>query len=429
MSQPALAVEPAQPRFRILVVDDDPSNLMAMRALLAPLGHEIVTVESGPAALKALLAGDYALILLDIHMPGMDGLETATLIRSRERSRSVPIVFLTGSLQSDDVMFRGYEVGAVDYLYKPIVPQVLLAKARAFIELAQSRMELERRAVELEKVNAELVRARERAERASQVKSAFLANMSHELRTPLNAIMGFTQLLEAGHAGPVSDEQRGLLGEVLTSSRHLVQLINDILDLAKVESGTFSLHPEPTDVGEVAREVCDAMRPLAEGKGIRLAVRVASLPLVLLDPERLRQVLLNYASNAVKFTQSGGRIEIRAAPAGTDRLRLEVRDTGIGIAAEDIPQLFNEFVQLDASATRSHKGTGLGLALTKRLVETQGGSVGVTSRLGKGSVFYALLPRVGPADEPPSDTPARKGRDSPGRQDRRAREGAGDGGG
>lgn len=421
MIQPARAVEPARQRFRILAVDDDPSSLMAMRALLAPLGHEIVTVESGPAALKALLAGDYALILLDIHMPGMDGLETAALIRSRDRSRSVPIAFLTGSLQSDDVMFRGYEVGAIDYLHKPVVPQVLLAKVRAFMELAQSRMELERRAVELEALNEELVRARERAERASQVKSAFLANMSHELRTPLNAIMGFTQLLETGNAGPVSAEQRELLGEVLTSSRHLVQLINDILDLAKVESGTFSLRPEPTDVGEVAREVCDAMRPLAEVKGIRLSIRVASLPLVLLDPERLRQVLLNYASNAVKFTPSGGRIEIRVALAGADHLRLEVRDTGIGIATEDIPKLFSEFVQLDAGATRGHKGTGLGLALTKRLVEAQNGSVGVTSRPGRGSIFYALLPRVEVADGPPPEAPARRVR--------RAREGLGSGGG
>ena len=421
MIQPALAGAPAEPRFRLLLVDDNPANLLAVRDLLAPLGHEIVTVGSGRAALRALLADDCALILLDVQMPGMDGLETAALIRSRERSRSVPIVFLTGGSPSDDVMFRGYEVGAVDYLYKPIVPEVLLAKVRAFMEMARSRWELERQTVELGVLNADLVRARERAERASQVKSAFLANMSHELRTPLNAIMGFTQLLDAGNAGPVSDEQRELLGEVLVGSRYLVQLIDDVLDLAKVESGTFLLRPEPTDVREIAREVCEAMRPLAAAKGIRMAVRVASLPQLMLDVERLRQVLYNYVSNAVKFTSSGGRIEIRAAPVGADRVRIEVRDTGIGISAEDIPQLFNEFVQLDATATRRHKGTGLGLALTKRLLEIQGGSVGVTSRPGKGSVFYAVLPRVEVVAGPPFSVPAGDGRSERGVAARRAR--------
>jgi protein-histidine pros-kinase len=234
-----------------------------------------------------------------------------------------------------------------------------------------------------------------RMQEANRLKSEFLANMSHELRTPLNAIIGFTKLLHAGRAGPLSDTQVEYLGDILTSSRHLLQLINDVLDLAKVESGRTEIHPETVDLAKTATEVKDILRGLAAERRIRLAVEVnREIGSVLVDPRLLKQVLYNYLSNAIKFTPEGGRVAMRIVPHDDRAFRVEVEDTGIGIKQDDLKRLFVEFQQLDASAAKRYPGTGLGLALTKRIVEAQGGTVGVKSVYGRGSTFSAVLPRV-----------------------------------
>jgi len=238
------------------------------------------------------------------------------------------------------------------------------------------------------------LRARDLAEASNRMKSEFLANMSHELRTPLNAIIGFSQMMQDGRLGPVSEAHKEYLGDVLSSAGHLLRLINDILDLAKVDAGKIEFQPEQVELGKLIGEACDIIRGMAAKK--RLQIDVAADPTlvsVFLDPGKLKQVLVNYLSNAVKFTPDHGHILVRAAPHGQEQFRIEVNDTGIGIKADDFGRLFIEFQQLDRSTAKEFPGTGLGLALTKKIVEAQGGRVGVESVVGKGSCFFAILPR------------------------------------
>ncbi|GAA0745693.1 PAS domain S-box protein [Ideonella azotifigens] len=232
---------------------------------------------------------------------------------------------------------------------------------------------------------------------ASRLKSQFLANMSHELRTPLNAVIGFADLLHSGAVPAQSPKNREFLGHIAASGRHLLQLINDVLDLSKVESGKFEFFPQQLALAPLVREVCDVLQPGMQRKQLRLVLDLdPAVDTVDLDPGRLKQVLYNYLSNAIKFTTEGGQVTIRTRPEGPAHFRLEVEDTGIGIAEADLPRLFAEFQQLDTGYNKQHAGTGLGLALTRRLVQAQGGRVGVRSTLGAGSVFHLVLPRVKP---------------------------------
>jgi PAS domain S-box-containing protein len=249
-------------------------------------------------------------------------------------------------------------------------------------------MELRRKSHELEEENV-------RMQEANRLKSEFMANMSHELRTPLNAIIGFAELMFKGKVGPVSDDHKEYLGDILNSSQHLLQLINDVLDLAKVESGKMEFRPEPIDLGKVIGEVRDILRGLASTKRIRVDLEVdPAAAAAVLDPSKLKQVLYNYLSNALKFTPEGGRVTVSVLCEGADHVRVDVTDTGIGIRSEDTHRLFVEFQQLDAGMAKKYAGTGLGLSLTKRIVEAQRGTVGVRSEPGKGSTFWAVLPRT-----------------------------------
>jgi PAS domain S-box-containing protein len=230
---------------------------------------------------------------------------------------------------------------------------------------------------------------------ASRIKGQFLANMSHELRTPLNAVIGFADLLQSGAVDADAAKRRDFLGHIGTSGRHLLRLINDLLDLSKVESGRFEFFPEPVDLVPLVKDVTDTLGPASQAKHITVETQIdPALNDLVLDPARLKQVLYNYLSNAIKFTPDRGRVIVRARAEGDKRFRVEVEDSGIGIAPQDLPRLFTEFQQLDASASKHHQGTGLGLALTRRLVEAQGGSVGVRSVLRAGSVFHLVLDRV-----------------------------------
>jgi PAS domain S-box-containing protein len=255
-----------------------------------------------------------------------------------------------------------------------------------------------------------------RFKEANRLKSEFLANMSHELRTPLNAILGFGELLYDGVVPPESPKHREFLGDIIKSGRHLLQLINDVLDLAKIEAGKLDFRPEPVNLDQLLSEVTGIVRSIAISKDIRTEVRIdASLKDgVFLDPARLKQIVYNFLSNALKFTPRGGSVEVRALPEGDSAFRLEVEDTGPGIAPEDIDKLFVEFQQLDAGAAKQHSGTGLGLALTRRLAEAQGGTVGVHSVPGKGSIFHVVLPRRGPQHAPQPRPQPRAAPKSPG---------------
>jgi PAS domain S-box-containing protein len=257
-----------------------------------------------------------------------------------------------------------------------------------------------------------------RMREANRLKSEFLANMSHELRTPLNAIIGFTDLIHRGTTGAISATQKEYLGDILTSSRHLLQLINDVLDLAKVEAGKLEFRPEEIDLAQTMLEVRDILRGMAAEKHIRVEVQVdPAVGRVTLDPGKLKQVLYNYLSNAIKFTADRGQVTLRASEEGEEgaMLRIDVEDNGIGIKPEDFDRLFVEFQQLDSGTSKKHAGTGLGLALSRRLVEAQGGKVAMKSTVGRGSTFSACFPR-----RPAPTSPSRISEAAPGDPEGRA---------
>jgi PAS domain S-box-containing protein len=233
-----------------------------------------------------------------------------------------------------------------------------------------------------------------RLQEESRMKSEFLASMSHELRTPLNGIIGFAEFLIDGRPGPLNAKQSEYLGDILHSGRHLLRLINDVLDLAKVEAGKLELNPERFSLRVAISEVCGVARPLADERDIRVAIALDPRleGEIILDQQKLKQVLYNLLSNAIKFSNRGGKVDVTAALDGADRFTLSVSDTGIGIRKEDLGRLFREFEQLDSGAARRFEGTGLGLALTRKLVELQGGTVSVKSTFGEGSTFTATLP-------------------------------------
>lgn len=278
--------------------------------------------------------------------------------------------------------------GVIDFIgyFPPIDPQLheTLSSIGAQIGLFTERVQRQQLAEENRRIHA-----------ANQAKSAFLANMSHELRTPLNAIIGFTSIIRDGKAGPVGDLQREYLGDVLGSSSHLLSIINDLLDLAKIESGKTELRPRDVDMERLVAEVRDSLRGISAERRHRLSTDVVpSVRHVVVSERCTKQILFNLLSNAIKFTPEGGHITIRVAPVGDDMFRLEVEDTGEGISESDRSHLFDEFHRLRRHAVERVEGTGLGLAITRRLAEAQGGSADASSIVGRGSCFFVTLPRV-----------------------------------
>jgi signal transduction histidine kinase len=312
----------------------------------------------------------------------------------------IPLVVGWLRLQGERAGLYETAFGAALFATSNIVLFVLLASwtarslNRADAERTQAE-ESQRLAEEAERRAAESEEDARLAREANRLKSEFLVSMSHELRTPLNAIIGFSELLHDGRVGEVSAIQEEYLGDILGSSRHLLQLINDVLDLARIEAGKVELQPEPVDLAVAVREVQYTVRALVEKKRIRLETETdPALGEILIDPRRLKQVFLNYVSNALKFTPEQGRVAVRVRGQGPLYFRLEVEDSGVGIDPGDLGRLFREFQQLSADSHQKQTGTGLGLALTKRLVEVQGGWVGVESTPGQGSLFFAVLPRT-----------------------------------
>ena len=413
----------------ILLVDDHDENLLALEAILADPAYNLVRARSGRDALREVLARDFALILLDVAMPDLDGYETAALIRQRERSRDTPIIFLTANYRTDTHVFRGYSVGAVDYLFKPFTPEVLKSKVAVFVELFTKREALKRqtealrhahdeleervqlRTRELADANealraeiAERVRiekerlallereqlARTQAESVNRMKDEFLATLSHELRTPLNAILGWAHLLTTGKADP-STAQRAL-NVIRNNAMAQSQLIEDILDVSRIIGGKLRLNLAPVRLRDVMEAALDSVVPAAEAKGITIDRQLEDLDPIAGDRDRLQQVFWNLLSNAVKFTPRDGRVTVRVARFEHDAL-ISVEDTGIGITAEFLPYVFDRFSQADGSATRRHGGLGLGMAIVRYLVELHGGTVRAESAgENRGATFTASIP-------------------------------------
>jgi signal transduction histidine kinase len=393
-------------KARILIVDDVPEKVLSIEVILEDLHQSVVSVNSGADALRCLLNDDFAVILLDVNMPGMDGFETAAMIRQRKRSEHTPIIFLT-AFPDDTHATRGYSLGAVDYILTPVVPDVLRTKVSVFVDLWRMSHEAKRQADERVALAHEHA-ARVAAERANFAKNQFLANVSHELRTPMNAIIGMTELALDEKLSPLV---RDYLGTVRSSAHSLLDLLNEILDFSKLESGKFALQ----SVAFHLRGLIDDVRrtyefPLAE-KQVELRSEIDErLPDDFVgDPTRLRQVLVNLLSNAVKFTDEGHvllRVEAEVTTSREVEVKFTVADTGIGISAEDQTRIFMPFTQVDASVSRRQTGIGLGLAIASDLVNAMGGALGVQSEVGHGSAFSFSIPLKRSATwdvVPPSD--------------------------
>jgi signal transduction histidine kinase/CheY-like chemotaxis protein len=550
----------------LLLVDDRPENLLALEAILEPLGERLIRANSGSEALKQVLQHDFAVILLDVQMPGLNGFETAQIIKSRDRSRSVPIIFLTAISKEEAYVFKGYEVGAVDYMSKPFQPDILRSKVAVFVELyrkqqqvlrqeqllrdserremelrhqariseAESRMaevvgsamdaiitfdgdyritlfnaaaermfcltageaigrsagelfpearrvdyltamcanpsagaaataaasdcepncappvgaftavradgeefpleasvscldlrsskvytligrdiservaaeealrtqtlSLERATAELQATNEELQERQAQLEEAMRARNRFYASMSHELRTPINAIIGYNTLLLDNIYGELNDRQTQGLQRTHKAAKHLLELVNDVLDLSKIEAGKIDLALQPVAFPALVEELFVTMRPMADEHGSALALVHDGDPItVVTDPRRVRQIVLNLLSNAIKFGR-GRPITVECRHAAEEGVLVSVTDEGLGIAPDDVPRIFDEFVQLTHPSPIA--GTGLGLPISRRLAGLLGGSLDVASTPDVGSTFTLTLPRTVPRAQP-----------------------------
>ena len=535
----------------ILLVDDRPENLLALEAILEPLNQTLIRAHSGDEALRKLLLHDFAVILLDVQMPGINGFETARLIKSRERTRYIPIIFLTAISKDEEYVFQGYSVGAVDYLAKPFQPDILRSKVNVFVDLylkqkqvseqqvllrasevrelelkhkleitesearfseivgsamdailvfdtdgeislfnrAAERMfgrtadealghdvrlmfpeplrqesldrvcqvsnapqdqagspaehilplvgvrasgeqfpieatvscldvrgkrtytlivrdiserqrteaalkaqaeSLEQAMRELKALNEELADRQAELERAMAARSRFYASMSHELRTPINAVLGYSTLLLENIYGPLNEKQAEGITRTHKAAKHLLELVNDVLDLSKIEAGKIDLRLQPVYFPALIEDLFVTVRPLADQYGSQLTLEHDGEPVkIISDPRRLRQILLNLLSNAIKFGK-GKPIHVGSQPRDDGGIVIEVRDQGEGIAPADQEKIFDEFVQL--GKTQLTEGTGLGLPISRRLAEMLQGGLEVKSEVGNGSTFRLVLP-------------------------------------
>jgi PAS domain S-box-containing protein len=565
VSAPLEGLEGPMPPVEILIVDDRPENLLALEAILEPLGQLLVRAHSGDEALRLLLTHDFAMILLDVQMPGIDGFETARLIKARERTKYIPIIFLTAISKDEEYVFEGYSVGAVDYMTKPFQPDVLRSKVSVFVDLyrkqrqlaaqqdllreserrelelrhmreiyesearfseivgsamdaimvfdadgtislfnaaaermfctsartavganvqtffpeamrketldhichmsgeigsrdmtcgpqpaqpehvlaftglretgeqfpveatascldvrgkrtytlivrdiserKRAEMELQRQAeslaeamTELKALNNELGERQMELERAMAARSRFYASMSHELRTPINAVLGYSTLLLENIYGPLNEKQAEGITRTHKAAKHLLELVNDVLDLSKIEAGKIDLRLQPVHFPQLIDDLFVTVRPLADQYGSPLGLKHEGEQVkVVSDPRRLRQILLNLLSNAIKFGR-GKPIKVHSFGTPDGGVVVEVRDEGEGIAVADLEKIFDEFVQL--GKTQLTEGTGLGLPISRRLAEMLQGTLDVESEPAVGSTFRLSLPAT--ADSPSS---------------------------
>jgi signal transduction histidine kinase len=381
----------------ILIADDRPENLLSLEALLRD-ESTIIKAGSGREALRLALKHDLALVLLDVQMPEMDGFETAELMRGHPKTKGVPIIFVTAGEKSSHSMFKGYESGAVDYIYKPIDPVVLRSKVRIFSELYRQRRTIERHEQFLEQQvterTQELSRALKLAEASSKAKSEFLSNISHEIRTPMAAIQGAIDLLLGGY---LSEDQQKYLDMISTAANNLLLMIDNILDLSEIEASRIAINNHDFSLRSCLEEIIAMQRDRMREKHLNFRFNVdEQVPdTVCGDPLRLKQIVFNLLGNAIKFTQQGEislKVSAAAPQAGILDLQLQMSDTGVGISKEALTRIFQPFEQADSSMTRRFGGTGLGLSICQRLTNLMGGKIEVESVEGTGSTFTVTLP-------------------------------------
>lgn len=420
-------------KVNILLVDDQPSRLLSYEAVLAQLGENLVKAHSGEDALRRLMEAEYAVILLDVSMPGMDGFETAELIHQHPRFENTPIIFVTGVHVGDLDRLQGYRLGAIDYVQVPLVPDILRSKVAVLVELYRKRRALAGENASLVKVNlalqteraeeyealsrtlalanAELslsnaqleaeVTERRRAEtqlqqlaeklrQADRRKDEFLATLAHELRNPLAPIHSAVELMQKENTSPAARIALDVMDRQL---RQLVRLVDDLLDVSRITHGRIELRRELTPLEPLLTTAVETTRPHLDAMQHRLSLELAAGPvLVDGDAQRLTQVFGNLLNNAAKYTSPGGHIVLGTQLRGDD-IVISVRDSGIGIPPERLDEVFDLFVQVDTSLERAQGGLGIGLTLVRRLVQMHGGSVTAHSDgQGRGSCFEVILP-------------------------------------
>lgn len=373
-----MASPESQPVY-FLLVDDREENLLSLEGLLRRSGLVMLKATSGTEALELLLTHDVALAILDVQMPGMDGFELAEIMRGSERSRRVPIIFLTAGNADRQRRFRGYEAGAVDFLHKPIEADILRSKAEVFYELYRQRQQLadQRDALEL----------------ADNRKNEFLAVLAHELRNPLTPIRFGLDMMRMSPHQPVSAETQAMMDRQLT---HLVRLIDDLMDVSRISRGKIDLRRDYVTVQSVLQNALESTGQLFESRHHTLSQNISPEPLWLhADATRIVQVLSNLLNNAAKYTQDGGQIELSVSQTDRGTVVISIKDDGIGISEEMLPQIFDLFTQAQKPGERSQSGLGIGLALARQLAELHHGSLTANSMgLGCGSTIILQLPLV-----------------------------------
>jgi two-component system, sensor histidine kinase len=384
---------------KILIVDDTPANLVAAESALEPLGRPIVTAASGDEALAHLLDHEFALALVDVNMPGMDGYELAQLIRSRQRTEHLPIIFMTAHACNETDVLRAYKLGAVDFLFKPIVPEILRTKAGVFVtlqerneQLAAERMERDFETRRRDYETAALRRERDRDLAAKEELERFVAILAHELRNPLASLRSCIELLQDAPARP---PESNVVGALDRQTNMLVRLVDDLLDVSRIKAGKIELKPELVELADVVDAAIAMCRPSIDTRRHELALEVCAEPVpIVADPVRLSQVVANVLGNAARYTAPGGRIAVTLGASG-DEAFVRIRDNGIGIPTELQESIFTMFVQERVRSDGSG-GLGLGLALARRLIEMHAGTIAVHSDgRDRGSTFELRMPCAG----------------------------------
>ncbi|MCY7371172.1 MAG: hybrid sensor histidine kinase/response regulator [Polaromonas sp.] len=373
---------------KILIVDDLPENLLALDALIRQEGRIICRADSGEAALALMLEHEFALAILDVQMPGINGLELAGMMRSTAKTRSIPIVFVSAAGREMNYAFAGYESGAIDFLYQPLDSHAVRSKVSAFVEMYRQRKQQEFLLHELQTTQAQL-------QRAVQVRDDFMSMASHELRTPLNTLLLQAQLRRrlAGGATLAPEKIQAMVERDEQQIRNIMRLIDDMLDVSRMQRGTLDIAPAPSDLAGLVRRTIESHADQAAAVGCTLELSAPDALPGLWDEFRIEQVVANLLTNAVRYGNGKPvQVEVASEPAAGEA-RVSVRDQGIGIAPEDHARIFNQFER--AVGKQVAPGLGLGLFISRQIAHAHGGRIEVKSALGEGSTFSLRLPLVG----------------------------------
>ncbi len=382
-----------QQHTKLLIVDDLPENLLALSKIIEQDDRIIYQASSGEEALSLLLEHDFALAILDVMMPGMDGFELAELMRGTERTRNVPIVFVSAAGKELNYAFKGYESGAVDFLYKPLDIAAVKSKVNVFVALCQQRHEVKRQVEALEQSRRELHATQAELERSLKMRDDFMSMVAHELRTPLNTLFLETQMrgmqLDKGNMAAFSEDQlRRMVARDGRQIQSMIRLINDMVDVSRIRSGKLSIRPAQTELSALLERIVSDLAQRTEDAGGTIDVDAPQPVQGVWDEFRVEQIIINLLTNALRY---GGSKPVKITLEQLDgRARVMVRDQGVGIAPDDQARIFDPFERAGTKDVR--EGLGLGLYIARQLAESHGGTLEVDSVPEQGAAFSLTLP-------------------------------------